>query len=223
MLEKIYRSGDSMKPTSIRFDDETKTLLDQMCMHYALDVSKCLRQLIHLGAEYHILEPNFQELIIKETLETFKEKEKIRLRSNILLGEQREASKERDRQHTGKLRLLGYYLSTLTESERKQFFDEQLNLKRSIEGDNIQRLPAILPQSQAKDGRNIEVYINCKRVLVKELLPDGETPKLEYNQDRIVKCSEGWHIHGTDCSTCEKRFNCPLLIDERLQRYTSKF
>lgn len=193
----------------LRLEPEISETLDNLCRKYAEDKSQIIRKLILMAQENSLLEPNWRDLVIKDELDLYAKKETIRLKGEFMLHDLREGSKEKDRQLQTKLALLKEYMKTRTESEKRDIFDRNLRLGRSLNGEEVQALPSKL-------DNGYEVYINCKRVVVKELLKDG-SPKLEYNQDRLVRCETGFHTKDSWCSSCEEITNCPIIREERLK------
>lgn len=191
----------------LRLDVNTRAILEKLCEKYNLSKSDILRKLVLLGSENRLLESNWKELLIEDTLKLFEDKERIRLKSEIMMFDLREGSKEKDRQLQRQLTLMNAFLKTRTDSERREFFDRELRIGE----------PASFP-SPIEDG--YEVYINGKRVIVKELLKDG-FPKMlkgyESNQERLVRCDKGFHTKGSWCEMCNSITTCPIIRDERLE------
>lgn len=152
---------------------------------------------------YFDKEKDWKANVIEDELSLYASKEQIRINGELVLMDLREASKDKDR----KFNYFKEYLKSRTESERREIWDRELHLQR---GEEIQALPARI------EG-GFEVYINGKRVVVKEILKDG-FPKLEFNQDRLVKCLAGFHTKGSWCDKCEQIPTCPVVRDERLER-----
>lgn len=197
----------------IRLDAESKADLERLCEKSGMDKSKALRQLIGIAVQYRLLEPNWMELLIGDTIELFKEKEKVRLNGETYIHDLRETSKERDRQLQVYLVSFKAFLMTLSESEKKEFFDRKFHEGRALRGEEIEAAPV-----KIKEG--IEVHINGYRVVVKELLKDN-FPKMlegyESNQNKLLKCETGFHIKGSWCRGCESISTCPTIREERLK------
>lgn len=198
----------------MRLDSETNDLLIKLTQKYALDKAQVIRELVRIGSQYRILEPNWKELLIEDELKTYAKKEEIRLKGELLLIDEREKSKQKDRETQIKLRLVAEYLKTRTSEERRDFFESELYLKRAITGEDYQALP-----EKTSDG--YFVVINAVRVKVKQIREDG-FPVVDYNQDRLVRCELGFHVKGSVCN-CDLLRTCKLVVDERAEKVANRF
>jgi hypothetical protein len=194
---------------NVKLDEDTKSILETISKKTALKEQECLRQLIRLCAEFDFFDKDWKNKIIEAELDTYAKKEQIRLKSDLTLSDLQEASKDKDRKLNVKLKLLTEYLKTRTESEKREFFDREFHEKLSFRGEEVKALP-----NKLKDN-TIEVYINGKRLIVKELL--GDYPKLDFNQERLVKCECGFHTKGSFCYECEKVRDCFTIRNEQLE------
>lgn len=198
----------------VLLDFETKDLLEKLAEKYALSEAEIIRDLIRKGSQYRILESNFKDLLIEDELQNYAKKEQIRLKGELLLIDEREKSKQKDREVQVKLRLIGEFLKTRTDVEKRDFFESQLHLRRSIEGEDYRALPV-----QVKDG--YEVFINAIKIKVKAINKDG-FPVVDYNQDRLIQCELGFHVKGSVCD-CDLLRTCTLIINERAEKVASRF
>jgi len=197
------------KPISFRADEDTEKALTKLCQTSGLDKKEVMRKLIFLGIRHRLLEPDWQRYVIEDELKLYSDKERIRLKSETYLFDLKETSKDKDRRLTNERFILERYLQTRTETERRTFFDNRIHEDRALVSEELRALPAKLPSGK------FEVYLNGKRLLVEELLEDG-LPKLAFNQERLVKCSRGFHTQGSKCYQCEDFDRCPTIVKERL-------
>lgn len=192
----------------IVLDGDTNDLLTKLTEKYTLSKGEVLRELIRIGSENRILEANWKELIFQDGLREYAEKEKVRLNSETYLFDLRESSKEKDRQNSRALSVMNYYLKSLTDIERRDFFQREIHADRALRGEELKALPE-------KVGDRIRVRINGKVLFVNEMI--GDFPKLEFNQDRLIHCMTGYHTKGSWCYDCEEVTSCPTLRKERIE------
>ena len=78
---------------------------------------------------------------------------------------------------------------------------------------NGEEVKALL--EKANEGM-IKIKYNGKVLFVKEMLKD-DMPKLDFSQDRTVKCMNGYHSIGTKCVDCEYVDSCSQWRKERIE------
>jgi len=203
------------EPSSISMDRETKDALEKLSEHFGLTKSEAIRRLIHMAVEYRFLEPDWQSFLIRDTLKLFKEKELLRIKTETTLFDLREASKEKDRKHDRVMMLIREFLHTMSESERREWFSRSLELGQLA---HPEQLPQILP---VETSGGYVVNINGKQLFVKELLKDG-FPKLDFNQERLIRCPRGFHTKGSWCEACDLIPTCVLVRRERFEEISKE-
>lgn len=194
---------------SLRINPNAKERFELLADKYKLQKGDLIEYLINLAYENHLLEPNWKDLIQQDKVSMERLLIGERLKGDTYLHDLRESSREKDRQHDGKMLLMKEYIRALPPSERPEFFDRMMKERRILSRGDYMLLP-----EKVKDG--YAITINSKRLVVKELLQDG-TPKLDYNQDRLVKCERGFHTKETWCQDCDLIANCPTVRRERLE------
>ncbi len=196
----------------VRLDDQLNTYLNTLCANNKLDKSTVIRFLIRQCAKYNMLDPNWVSEVIENELEVFRNKEDIRVRSETRLfdmqEDRRDANKDKDRSFQIGMKLLDTYLKSMSAEQRRQYIEDRIRQQRAANLDDPMALPV-----KAESGYSVR--INGKEIIVKVLLPDG-VPKLEFNQDRLIRCEGGFHTRGSWCSVCDKIGFCALVRDERL-------
>jgi len=175
----------------LRVDDEHKNQLELLSQKYGISQSAIITYLIDLTVKYQLLEPNWKENIINESLQEYKAK----------LEEQFNAKIEQEKMRW-KLRfkhdLLMKYVDALEPQERKEFIqDIMLDLKD--------------PLFLEKIGEMELTIIDGKRKLVK--IKNGKPFIPNIPQDQIIECEKGYHIKGNYC-TCEKWKECQIRLEE---------
>lgn len=200
-------SRDWSKPYAVRLNEAGDTV-ERLSKTYHIEIPIIIRTLIGMAETYHLLEPNWQDLIIKDTIEQYQTKKDIDFNNEMKLIDLREAFKLKGRQFELAKQFLREYIKTLSEEEKKRFFDEKLHLNKVYRGED----PNALPFIDANSGKRY-VSINYKRTEIFEW--KGNQPVFPFNADRMVECATGYHTLGSWCSGCPKLADCPTIREER--------
>jgi len=200
------------KPKTFRLEEDKLERLEMLAEKFKLSQADILEYLVSLCHSEGLLENNWQDKIISDHLDVKFQIMEKQHKHNLHLRDTIEASRDKDRNLRKNMFLMKEFLKTRTAQEKKKYFDNEINEIKLLRGEN----PNALPYRRESDKGFFTVRINNKELQVQELNEDN-FPKIQFNQDRLVRCNRGFHTKETWCHACDLIATCLTVRQERIQ------
>ena len=179
----------------IKIDEETHEKLKSLSLRKKISMKDIIGVLVDMAENYGLLEPDWQDRLLKETLEGYRAKLLEDLKKRLDIEKFKTKMKF-------KYMLLQEYIKSLRADERREFIESLMIDLRS-------------PEFLEHIGEMELIYLDGKRRLIR--FKNGK-PDFSGIKGEVIECEKGYHIKGNYCE-CDMWKVCPIKQQELIEKH----